>query len=116
METLGLQEILALAFKVPAQPGIYFLIRNGEVVYVGQSAIPMRRLGDHARDKIFDSVAFVPCPLEDVKKVERQYIKQFQPVYNGDEKRRFQIRAKDLPPSSLHRAAASVRPANKRPC
>lgn len=104
------EEILASAFSIPSEPGIYFLISGGEIVYVGQSRIPIRRIGDHARDKVFDSISFEPCRFEDLDERERHYIKAFEPRYNGDTSMRFPIRARDCIPDRLRQAAQAVRP------
>jgi hypothetical protein len=63
---------------------VYFLVRRGKVVYVGQSAKLSRRVFEHRRDKKFDSVWIISCSTEkemDLK--ERHYIKKFNPFYNN---------------------------------
>jgi hypothetical protein len=47
-------------------PGVYFLCHDQKVVYVGQSADVLRRVGAHIGDRSFDSVWFVRVPLSDL--------------------------------------------------
>lgn len=70
-----------------AQPyefsGIYFLIQDNEIVYVGQSVNVLRRIGTHA-DKKFDAFAFVPCDKKALDKLETLYIHLLRPPLNGE--------------------------------
>lgn len=67
-----------------AQPGVYFLLRQGVVVYVGQAVDARRRIGEHIGDggKSFDAVSFIPCPRPRLDAVERHYIEMLLPEYN----------------------------------
>lgn len=67
-----------------AQPGIYFLLRNSVVVYVGQAVDARRRIGEHLGDrtKPFDAVSFIPCVKNRLNAVERHYIQKLMPEYN----------------------------------
>jgi predicted DNA-binding transcriptional regulator AlpA len=64
--------------------GVYFLYRDGIVVYVGQAANIRRRVSDHIAEgaKDFDAVSFVPCDQAQLDWLERRYIVQLLPVYN----------------------------------
>lgn len=64
-------------------PGIYFLIQNKKVMYVGQSVSVLRRIGNHF-DKKFDSFAFVPCDKKVLDKLETLYIHLLRPPLNGE--------------------------------
>ena len=67
-------------------PGIYFLIRDHHVVYVGQSISNILvRIAAHTRDKEFDSYAVIPVddPSIDLNTLEAAYIYQLEPHYNG---------------------------------
>ena len=66
------------------QAGVYFLIRNGEVVYVGRSGNCMTRIGSHIseRKKSFDSYMIYEAPQYECDSLEPLYILKFQPVYN----------------------------------
>lgn len=61
--------------------GIYFLIKDGSVIYVGQSTQPERRLLQH-RDKDFDSFRIIKCHVSKLLEYERRLIKLFNPVFN----------------------------------
>jgi hypothetical protein len=63
--------------------GIYFLIDNGKVVYVGQSVNVYARISYHY-DKVFESFAFIPCEKRMLDKLESLYIHVLRPPLNGD--------------------------------
>lgn len=62
--------------------GVYLLIKNEEIVYVGQSINVDRRVKDHATHKSFDRVALVPCQREKLIPLEADYIRVFNPRLN----------------------------------
>jgi hypothetical protein len=67
-----------------AEPGVYFLVKGEEVVYVGQSISPLNRIGTHTanRGKSFDRVFIVPVPCELLDKVEGAMIRWLNPPLN----------------------------------
>lgn len=67
-----------------ARPGVYLLLHQGEVVYVGQAVDMRRRVGDHLGDarKVFDAARCIPCPVDKLLEVERRYILAFGPKLN----------------------------------
>lgn len=64
--------------------GIYFLLSDGVVVYVGQSKLILSRVASHIAEatKVFDAVAFVRCKPENLNDFERRYIEKLLPKYN----------------------------------
>ena len=66
--------------------GVYFLIRDGVVVYVGQSINVFQRLDEHRKKKQFDRFYVLPCPAERLREVEMHYIKTFAPELNFETK------------------------------
>lgn len=62
--------------------GIYFLIRSGKIVYVGQSRAPYKRVRSHRRDKVFDRFMVMPCSPYSLCDVEAFLIKRFKPILN----------------------------------
>lgn len=64
--------------------GVYFLIKDGLVVYVGQSVDIFTRLGMHENFKSFDSYAFIECDKAQLDLVESLYIHTLNPLLNGD--------------------------------
>ncbi len=67
--------------------GIYFLIKNKKVVYVGQSNNVIRRIGKHIEDSIkkFDAVTYIEIKDKykaDMGHIEWTYIQRLQPEYN----------------------------------
>jgi hypothetical protein len=65
--------------------GVYFLISNNKIVYVGQSVNVYARLSAHTH-KNFDSFTVLPCPKEHLNVLESLYIHMFDPPLNGHEK------------------------------
>lgn len=78
--------------------GIYALIRDGAVVYVGQSKKMLSRVSAHKsnwgrkatpvwmpaslRGVLFDEVHVLPCRVEDLDRLERALINLYKPKYN----------------------------------
>ena len=84
--------------SVMLMPGVYALVRNGVVVYVGQSKRPLARISTHKsnwgrkampawmpaslRGVLFDEVHVLPCRLEELDRVEAAMIELYKPRYN----------------------------------
>lgn len=62
--------------------GVYFLIKDNEIVYIGQSINIASRVTQH-RDKAFDSVSYVACHRNELDILESLYILAYQPELNG---------------------------------
>lgn len=73
----------AMAFDRIA--GIYFLLRDNDVVYVGRSTNIMVRLSHHRFEatKEFNRIFVIECPVAHMDRLERLYIDKFQPTYNA---------------------------------
>lgn len=65
--------------------GIYFLIQNNNIVYVGQSSELIHRISNHEKDRkiIFDGYSYIKCPKEILDDLEAYYIYTFKPKYNS---------------------------------
>lgn len=67
---------------------IYFLLKDGEVVYVGQSVSVFDRLLSHLNEmrseaaKDFDSTSFIPVPKDRLDELEQLFIRVLRPKYN----------------------------------
>ena len=79
---LAAEDVLATPQAAPTSPGVYFLIRRGRIMYVGQSINPLCRLGQHAAERNFDSFVVLPCKQEDLSTIEGGYILKFRPPWN----------------------------------
>jgi len=75
-------EIVNAAKPMSRISGVYFLILNSEIIYIGQSVNMYSRAASHY-DKEFDSVVYMPCPKEDLNIMESIYIHEFKPAQNG---------------------------------
>jgi hypothetical protein len=67
------------------QTGVYFLCKEDEVVYVGQSINPATRISTHNQDvqKNFDRVYLMPVPESELNDVEGSFIHHLQPSQQG---------------------------------
>ena len=82
---LSKHEILENKIPVITVSGIYFLINEDEIVYVGQASDILNRVYFHAKDKskVFDSFSFVDIDNDaDFNAIEAEYIFRFGPMYN----------------------------------
>lgn len=64
--------------------GVYFLVKDAQVVYVGQSVNVFSRIASHAPAKSFDSYAFVLCEPNALDALESLYIHVLKPPLNGN--------------------------------
>jgi excinuclease UvrABC nuclease subunit len=78
--------------------GVYALVRDGVVVYVGQSKRMLSRVSAHksnwgkknqpawlppsVRGILFDAVHVLPCRVEDLDLIEARMIQLYKPRYN----------------------------------
>ena len=76
-------EIARAAIPTGQGCGVYFLLLEGEVVYVGQSVNVPGRVRDHRHAKVFDSYAYIPCKEESLDVLESLYIHYLQPSQQG---------------------------------
>lgn len=77
----GINEIIHIA---DIHPVVYFLLKNGNIVYIGQTINWPSRLTTH-RDQLgdqFDAMALLPTSLDELHKTERKYIEMFCPSLN----------------------------------
>ena len=77
-------EIVEHAVPVSTACGIYFLIREQRVVYVGQSVNVFSRIFTHVQTKQFDSYVYIPCEADMLDKLESLYIHFLSPSLNGN--------------------------------
>jgi hypothetical protein len=80
---LALDEIIAQA--VPrASSGVYFLIKDERVIYVGRSANVIERIATHAKNAIipFDSTHFICATGVEMDRLEQLYIGKLRPEFN----------------------------------
>ncbi|MFA5401424.1 MAG: hypothetical protein WC359_13325 [Dehalococcoidia bacterium] len=83
---LTIEEIRWASYRVNRTliRGIYFLLKDNEIVYVGKSDNVMKRISQHivADEKMFDSYCVLPVKDEDLSTVEARYIWEFAPRHN----------------------------------
>lgn len=74
-------------FRDLLRPGVYILIENGVVLYVGQSKRMMARMsGKHHKNELFmraDEIRVYPCrTAKDAYELERILIDRLKPTHN----------------------------------
>jgi hypothetical protein len=62
--------------------GIYFLVKNEEIIYIGQSVDIFVRCYTHANGIKFDSALFFECTASNLDMLEKQFIFRYQPIKN----------------------------------
>lgn len=69
--------------QYPHVCGIYFLVSNKEIIYIGQSNLIPRRIFQH-RDNLveFDSLTWFECPELFLSTIESYYIARIRPRFN----------------------------------
>lgn len=60
---------------------VYFLLKDNEVIYVGQTKHGLARPLSH-RDKDFDEIKILYCDATNLDILEDTYIQKYQPTYN----------------------------------
>jgi excinuclease UvrABC nuclease subunit len=96
MDLLSEQKIVDMKEPFENIPGIYFLIKDDKIVYVGKSVHIPARIRLHScpglktinQKKDFDYYAYITCEEDKLDLYEQAYIKKFQPWYNGTYNRR----------------------------
>ena len=78
-------EIVSVSKPWQQFTGVYFLIDNGKIVYVGQSVNVYSRIAAHTQKK-FDSFAVLPCEKIELDALESLYIHVLRPPLNISDK------------------------------
>ena len=78
------EQIIRSSRPYPKLCGIYFLIRAGRIVYIGQAVNIFARIATHMARKDFDSWSHVKCSAHQLSEFERAYINKFMPEMNKD--------------------------------
>lgn len=88
--------------------GVYFLIHDGQIMYVGQSVNIDGRLGGHRlMRRNFDRYHWIACAREELNALERAYIDAFLPPWNTDPRTEsLRLRLKYPLPAELRRVEA----------
>jgi len=77
------KEDVSIYVGIPNKIFVYFLLYNGEVVYVGQTKNGLSRPFSH-KNKIFDEVKIIYCNEEDLDAIEKKYILKYSGKYNKE--------------------------------
>jgi hypothetical protein len=79
----SLTDLVSASHPAPDTCGVYFLIRDGVVTYVGKTTNVLARLTKHRRmGKVFDSFTFIPCAESEMTQLEGDYIMAYWPAEN----------------------------------
>jgi len=83
---LNHDQIVAGSHACQDRPAIYFLVKDGRVVYVGKSIKNIHsRIGCHIseRKKPFSRYYAVYCDSQDLDATEAAYVEALKPMYNN---------------------------------
>jgi hypothetical protein len=77
--------IAAEAMLYDSVVGVYFLLHDDAVVYVGKSTDCLRRLSQHRTEgaKVFNRVYLAQCVAAELDRLEALYIDKYRPRYNS---------------------------------
>ena len=76
-------DVLRAALPCRDHCGVYFLIQEDDVIYVGKSINIFNRIARHRSDgREFDSFAYLLCPMDALEQTEATYITAFMPWLN----------------------------------
>jgi predicted GIY-YIG superfamily endonuclease len=84
MNTSDLSKEFILSSAVPfrQQCGIYFLIRDNKIIYIGQSVNIPARIVNHTK-KNYTHIFCLECDESELDILERKYLQKFHPELNG---------------------------------
>lgn len=68
----------------PEESCVYFLLKDGAVIYVGKSRSLQARIASHQSDKDFDRILILACEPSVLDEVEQYWIRKLQPPLNSD--------------------------------
>ena len=76
-------KILESSISYDGLSGVYFLINDNKIIYIGQSKNVFARIHTHSMTKKFNKIAWVNCELKHLDIIESFYIHAFRPELNG---------------------------------
>lgn len=79
-ELISLRQSLVSAPQPAQMSGVYFLVRDNRLVYIGQSKSVWRRIAVHSVE--FDRAFVIPTPESDLSRIEGSLIRHFRPSDN----------------------------------
>lgn len=82
-EAININHIISAQIKLQKEnlTGIYFLLKDNHIVYIGKTTNGMRRILTH-KDKDFDSYSFFKVKQHELDVVENLNIVYYKPIYN----------------------------------
>lgn len=67
--------------------GVYFLLDNNKIVYIGKSTNIISRIAEHAKKgRTFSHYYAMPCSAEGLDDLEKEMIRRFMPEQNKEHK------------------------------
>lgn len=77
------RDIVSSSVPAEAMSGVYFLIQDSRVVYVGKSVDMYTRVSEHkSKGREFTHFSVIQCPPEGLNELESKYILAFNPIGN----------------------------------
>lgn len=66
---------------VPVFGFVYLLLKDREILYIGQTCNPRDRIAAHSK-KDYNKILFLPCVLNNMRELEIRLIRHFRPRLN----------------------------------
>lgn len=84
LNNFNYEKILNNSFPINKifRSGIYFLLKDKKIVYVGQTTRGYCRIFQHINNKDFDSFSYFDCDKKELSKIESSLILKYRPKYN----------------------------------
>lgn len=83
----SLRNLAGYLRRAPIASGVYFLLYEGEVVYIGQTRNIATRVHQHFTDRYrkfsVDDAVWLPVPTGDLERIESAFIRMLRPPHNG---------------------------------
>ncbi len=73
----------AIPGSVDKSPYIYFLLKEGVIIYIGKTRSIRARVINHNCFMPYDQIRLIQCDLEKLNHYERRWITRFQPQFNS---------------------------------
>jgi len=89
MELINQNQIIekSISYDSIKKIGIYFLIKDKQIIYIGQSINIHNRLSHHSSRKQFDAISIIECNPDNLDELESLYIHAIKPCLNGNGKK-----------------------------
>lgn len=76
-------QIVEAALPLHLSTGIFFLIKDAKIVYIGQSMQLQKVIEQYFNNNKFDHINVIACPSQNLDKYQAHFVEMYQPVLNN---------------------------------